>query len=160
MSSDPSEQFFEEMLPYLERLDAQIVAVIQLLKDKGITTSDELAKYVMHFSQFLALYAIGVGQNEVRRSIAHCRTEREADICASARIAAIAPSLFTAVAIAIAPRVRLPLIAAGFRHWKNCFPFTGGCFTRGRLMGSVVRSILNVENDCATSLVANHQITY
>jgi len=71
--------------------------------DKGITTSDEPAKYVMHFSQFLAPYAIGVRQNEVHRSIARCRTVREADICASARIAAIAPSLFTPVAIAIGP---------------------------------------------------------
>jgi|HubBroStandDraft_2_1064218.scaffolds.fasta_scaffold2070253_1 hypothetical protein len=41
----PAEQVFEEMLPYLETLDAQIDGVIRLLKDKGITTNEELAKY-------------------------------------------------------------------------------------------------------------------
>lgn len=46
MNSNPAEQFFEEMLPYLEKLDAQIGAVIQLLKDKGVTTGDDFAKYV------------------------------------------------------------------------------------------------------------------
>jgi hypothetical protein len=42
----PAEQVFEEMLPYLETLDAQIGGVIRLLKDKGITTNEEVAKYV------------------------------------------------------------------------------------------------------------------
>jgi hypothetical protein len=46
MNNNPAEQFFEEMLPYLERLDAQIGAVIQLLKDKGVTTDAEFARYV------------------------------------------------------------------------------------------------------------------
>lgn len=41
----PAEQVFEEMLPYLETLDAQIGGIIRLLKDKGITTSAEFAKY-------------------------------------------------------------------------------------------------------------------
>lgn len=41
----PAEQVFEEMLPYLETLDAQIGGVIRLLKDKGITTNEEFAKY-------------------------------------------------------------------------------------------------------------------
>ncbi len=48
MSSHPAEQFFEEMLPYLEKLDAQIGAVIQLLKDKKITNNEEFACYVQN----------------------------------------------------------------------------------------------------------------
>lgn len=46
MNSKPAEEFFEELLPYLEQLDAQIGAVIRLLKDKGVTTGDEFADYV------------------------------------------------------------------------------------------------------------------
>jgi hypothetical protein len=46
MSISPAEQVFEEILPYLEILDAQIGAIVQLLKDKGITSSKELAQYV------------------------------------------------------------------------------------------------------------------
>lgn len=46
MNSRPAEQVFEEVLPYLEMLDAQIGALIQVLKDKGITSGDEFAKYV------------------------------------------------------------------------------------------------------------------
>lgn len=45
MTMDPAEQVFEELLPYLETLDAQIGGIIQLLKDKGITTSAEFAQY-------------------------------------------------------------------------------------------------------------------
>jgi len=41
----PAEQVFEEMLPFLETLDAQIGGVIRLLKDKGITTTAEFAQY-------------------------------------------------------------------------------------------------------------------
>jgi hypothetical protein len=41
----PAEQVFEEMLPYLETLDAQIGGIIRLLKDKGITTDAEFSKY-------------------------------------------------------------------------------------------------------------------
>ena len=41
----PAQQVFEEMLPYLEALDAQIGGITQLLKDKGITTNAEFAKY-------------------------------------------------------------------------------------------------------------------
>ena len=41
----PAEQVFEEMLPYLETLDAQIGGIIQLLKDKGLTTNAEFAQY-------------------------------------------------------------------------------------------------------------------
>jgi len=41
----PAEQVFEGMLPYLETLDAQIGGIIQLLKDKGITTTAEFAQY-------------------------------------------------------------------------------------------------------------------
>lgn len=46
MNSNPAEQFFEEMLPYLEKLDAQIGAVIQLLKDKGVTTGYDFSTYL------------------------------------------------------------------------------------------------------------------
>ena len=45
MSVNPAEQVFEELLPYLEILDAQIGGLIQLLKDRGITTSEEFAQY-------------------------------------------------------------------------------------------------------------------
>jgi hypothetical protein len=41
----PAEQVFEECFPYLETLDAQIGGVTRLLKDKGISTNEELAKY-------------------------------------------------------------------------------------------------------------------
>ncbi len=46
MSINPAEQFLEEMLPYLEKLDAQIGAIIQVLKDKGLTTGEEFSRYV------------------------------------------------------------------------------------------------------------------
>ena len=46
MNIDPAEQVFEDMLPYLETLDAQVGAIVQLLKDKGITTNEEFARYV------------------------------------------------------------------------------------------------------------------
>ena len=46
MKIDPAEQVFEELLPYFETLDAQIGAVVQLLKDKGMTTHEEFAQYV------------------------------------------------------------------------------------------------------------------
>ena len=42
----PAEQVFEEMLPYFEALDAQIAGIIRLLKDKGISTNEELGKYI------------------------------------------------------------------------------------------------------------------
>jgi len=38
--------FFEEMLPYLEKLDAQIGAIVRLLKDKVVTTGDEFDRCV------------------------------------------------------------------------------------------------------------------
>jgi hypothetical protein len=44
MEINPAEQVFEEVLPYLEMLDAQIGALIQLVKDKGVTTGDEFAR--------------------------------------------------------------------------------------------------------------------
>lgn len=46
MKINPAEQVFEELLPYLETLDAQIGALVQLLKDKGMTTNEEFAQYV------------------------------------------------------------------------------------------------------------------
>jgi hypothetical protein len=46
MNVDSSEQVFEEILPYLETLDAQIGAIVQLLKDKGMTTNEEFAQSV------------------------------------------------------------------------------------------------------------------
>ena len=46
MNIDPAEQVFEDILPYLETLDAQVGAIVQLLKDKGIMTNEEFARYV------------------------------------------------------------------------------------------------------------------
>ena len=46
MNVSPAEQVFEEILPYLEVLDAQIGGLVQLLKDKGITTTEEFGQYV------------------------------------------------------------------------------------------------------------------
>jgi NH3-dependent NAD+ synthetase len=46
MNIDPAEQVFEDILPYFETLDAQVGAIVQLLKDKGITTNEEFARYV------------------------------------------------------------------------------------------------------------------
>lgn len=46
MNGNPSEQFFEELLPYLEQLDARIGAVVQLLKEKGMITDEEFAARV------------------------------------------------------------------------------------------------------------------
>lgn len=42
----PRRKVFEELLPYLETLDAQIGGIVQLLKDKGITTDEEFARYI------------------------------------------------------------------------------------------------------------------
>ncbi len=46
MKGNPAEEFFHELLPYLEKLDAQIGALIQVLRDKGVTTPEEFARYV------------------------------------------------------------------------------------------------------------------
>jgi len=46
MTTDPAEQVFEELLPYLETLDAQIGAIVQALKDKGVITSEGFTKLV------------------------------------------------------------------------------------------------------------------
>jgi hypothetical protein len=43
MNGNPARQFFEDLLPYLERLDAQIGAIIRILKEKGMTTDEEFA---------------------------------------------------------------------------------------------------------------------
>jgi hypothetical protein len=48
---DPAEQVFEELLPYLETLDSQIGGLIQLLKDKRITTTEELGQYARQADQ-------------------------------------------------------------------------------------------------------------
>lgn len=46
MNNNPAEQFLEDLLPYLERLDAQIGAVVQVLKEKGMTTDEEFTAKV------------------------------------------------------------------------------------------------------------------
>ncbi|HZR56107.1 MAG TPA: hypothetical protein VFA74_04495 [Terriglobales bacterium] len=46
MNTDPAEQVFEELLPYLETLDAQIGAIVQVLKDRGLTSGEEFARLV------------------------------------------------------------------------------------------------------------------
>lgn len=48
MNTDPAEQVFEELLPYLETLDAQIGAIIQALKNKGVITSEGFTKLVQN----------------------------------------------------------------------------------------------------------------
>jgi hypothetical protein len=48
---NPAEQVFEELLPYLETLDSQIGGLVQLLKDKHITTTEEFAQYAMQADQ-------------------------------------------------------------------------------------------------------------
>jgi hypothetical protein len=47
MKASAAERVFEDFLPYLEVLDTQIGGVVQLLKDEGITTSEEFARYVV-----------------------------------------------------------------------------------------------------------------
>jgi hypothetical protein len=48
---NPAEQVFEELLPYLETLDSQIGGLVQLLKDKHITTTEEFAQYARQADQ-------------------------------------------------------------------------------------------------------------
>src|SRR5271163_4970653 len=60
MSDSPAEQVFEEILPYLETLDAQIGGIVQLLKDKGITTNEEFAQYVQRADQASNVRELGL----------------------------------------------------------------------------------------------------
>jgi hypothetical protein len=59
MNVGPAEQVFEEILPYLETLDAQIGGIVQLLKDKGITTAEEFARYVEQADKGATLEKLG-----------------------------------------------------------------------------------------------------
>ncbi|MFY9904419.1 MAG: hypothetical protein WBX02_19720 [Terriglobales bacterium] len=58
--NSPAEEVFAEVLPYLEILDAQINGVVQLLKDKGITTSEEFARYVERADQGSSVREVGL----------------------------------------------------------------------------------------------------
>jgi hypothetical protein len=46
MDGNPAQQAFKELLPYLETLDTQSAAILQLLKDKGLTTDEQFATYL------------------------------------------------------------------------------------------------------------------
>ena len=46
MDGNPAQQAFKELLPYLEALDTQNSAILQLLKDKGLTTDEQFAPYL------------------------------------------------------------------------------------------------------------------
>jgi hypothetical protein len=46
MDENLSHQILDELLPSLESLDTKVSALLQLLKDKGIATQEELTKYL------------------------------------------------------------------------------------------------------------------
>ena len=46
MNGSPAEQVLKELLPYLEAPGTQSVAILQFLKDKGLTTDEQLAPYL------------------------------------------------------------------------------------------------------------------
>jgi hypothetical protein len=46
MDGNPAQQAFKELLPYLETLETQTAAILQLLKDKGLTTDEQFASYL------------------------------------------------------------------------------------------------------------------
>jgi hypothetical protein len=60
MNVGPAEQVFEELLPYLEILDAQIGGIVQLLKDKGVTTTQEFAQYVQRADKGSSVREVGL----------------------------------------------------------------------------------------------------
>jgi hypothetical protein len=46
VSDNPSREAFIDLLSYLERLETQTGAMLQVLKDKGIVTDEQLAPYL------------------------------------------------------------------------------------------------------------------
>jgi hypothetical protein len=60
MNVSPAEQVFEEILPYLEVLDAQIGGLVQLLKDKGIATTEEFGQYVQRADKASNVREVGL----------------------------------------------------------------------------------------------------
>ncbi len=46
MDGSPAEQVINELFPYFEALETRSAAILQLLKDKGLTTDEEFAHYL------------------------------------------------------------------------------------------------------------------
>ena len=46
MDGNPAEQAINEMFPYFEALETRSAAILQLLKDKGLTTDEQFAPYL------------------------------------------------------------------------------------------------------------------
>ncbi len=46
MSRNPAEDALNELLPYFEAIDTRNAAIVQLLKDKGIASDQQLAPYL------------------------------------------------------------------------------------------------------------------
>lgn len=46
MNGNPAEQIVNELFPYFEALETRSLAILQLLKDKGLTTDEQFAPYL------------------------------------------------------------------------------------------------------------------
>ncbi len=46
MDGKPAEQVVNELFPYFEALETRTLAILQLLKDKGLTTDEQFAPYL------------------------------------------------------------------------------------------------------------------
>jgi hypothetical protein len=46
MENDTAKELLDELLPHLEAMETQCAGILQLLKDKGLATDEELAPYL------------------------------------------------------------------------------------------------------------------